>query len=500
LTTALSFEQLEVRRLLTVIMPKLFADTNTMYTPVTALPGATISVPTLRDAVIESNYLFNTVNSGVPNVIKLQAGTYALSIPNSVGGGYETASATGDLNINGDLTIQGVGAPGIPLTTIRQLAVDRVFAVNSPGLTVNLNYLAVTGGTAVDDGVAGTLPGTTTAEGGGLLASNDTLALSNVTFLGDRALGGNGTAASTGGRQAGGGAINDSGGTLDLSNVSFLCNSAVGGAGMNGNSASPGGGAGAAAAGGALYASGVAVTFGGASQASTVVFAGNQADGGAGGKGLGTTAANPINAGGAGGTGGFALGGGLYANAGATISEAATSSPAVLNLANFIANKVLGGNGGNGALTGGNGGQATPSGILSGGDGEGGGLYADASTITLQGGSMISNLAQSGAGGNGGAGASTGGGGGDSGHGVGGALFAIAGSTVRLTSVDICVNTAHALAGGNGGAGTGRLTAAASSYFKLPPPPSTRPISWTTGPSAEAAEAGERAAATAAAR
>ena len=389
--------------MLTVIMPTSLADTNTTFAPVSAAPAAIISVPTLRDAVIESNYLFATVNPGVANTIRLQAATYTLSIPNSATTGYETASATGDLNINGNLTVQGVGVPGVPLTTIKQQAMDRVFAVNTPSLTVNFNNLAITCGTAVDDAVAGTLPGTTTAQGGGIWAQGDTLALLTVTFRGDRALGGAGTATAFDGQTAQGGAVWDAGGTLAITNATFQTNSAIGGAGFAGTGASPFGGIGGGAYGGGLYATaGVAVTFGGASLSSTVNFQGNQADGGAGGAGASTSSALVLATGGIGGNGGAANGGALYADAGSTVGQAVASSPCsvLLNVANFTGNKVVGGNagkGGNGTMSGGFGGF--------GGTGFGAGLYTVAASITLRGGSISSNLAQGGAGGNGGSGA-----------------------------------------------------------------------------------------------
>ncbi len=187
LAARLSLEQLEDRRLLTIIVPGTFADTNAPFTPVSVGAAGTFTAPnlTLRDAVIEANYLYNSVNVGLANTIQLKAGTYTLSIANTAG--HETASAKGDLNINGNLTIQGAATSGGPKTTIQQKAADRVFDVNSTGLTVNLDNLTIAGGRAVDDAVAGHLPGAYTAEGGGLWAAGDTLELSNAIFKADRA-------------------------------------------------------------------------------------------------------------------------------------------------------------------------------------------------------------------------------------------------------------------------------------------------------------------------
>ena len=450
--------------MLTTLIPGTRLDNNTSFVPISLGPTASYTAPsfTLRDAVIEANYLFNTVNPGVANTISLKAGTYTLSVANA-STGYETASKSGDLNINGNLTIQGVGVATVPLTTINQTAADRVFAVNTPGLTVNFNNLAITGGKAVDDAVSGTLPGTSTAEGGGIWASGDTLALSTVTFQGDSAVGGAGTSAAAG-QNAEGGGLYDSGGlslqvrgsttkvpavsstsTLSLTNVTFQSNSATGGAGFNGISTTPAGGAGGGAYGGAVYTSNVVVTLSG-----TVTFNSNQAIGGAGGNGY-----SGSTVGGAGGLGGVAEGGAVDMYFG-SLSEVGSST-----LANFIGNKALGGaggNGGNGVQTGGNAGTQYGN---SGGYTVGGGLYADATAITLKGGSVISNLARGGAGGSGGSGASKGGLGGTGGGAGSGALEddtpydSSTYGTVTLTQVTVSGNTAASGVGGAGGAGTG---------------------------------------------
>ncbi|MGA2617734.1 MAG: hypothetical protein ABSF26_09000 [Thermoguttaceae bacterium] len=386
LATGLSLEQLEDRRLLTIIVPGTFADTNAPFAPVSVGPTAVYNPPhlTLRDAVIEANYLFGTVNPGVANTILLLSGTYMLSIANTAG--HEALSKTGDLNINSSLTIQGAATSGGPKTTIQQKAADRVFDVNATGLIVNFNNLTISGGTAVDDAVAGHLPGAYPAEGGGLWASGDTLGLSNVTFKGDRALGGAGTATSVS-QLAEGGAIWVSGGTLGLTGVTFQDNSALGGAGFNGTATAPNGGAGNNGYGGGLYATG-------------------------------------------------------------SVTVAGVVSPA--GSANFIGNKVVGGNGGNGANGASTGGGGGP-----GGFGFGGGLYDDSSTITLRGGSMSSNLAQGGAGGKGGNGATLGGDGGYGGEAGAAAAWFSGIDTVSLTEVNMSANTSQSGDGGAGGAGTG---------------------------------------------
>ncbi len=114
LAARLCLEQLEDRRLLTIIVPTTFGDTNTPFAPVSVGAAGTYTAPglTLRDAVIEANYLYNSVNLGVPNTIQLKAGTYTLGIANTAG--HEALSKTGDLNINSSLTIQGAATTGAP--------------------------------------------------------------------------------------------------------------------------------------------------------------------------------------------------------------------------------------------------------------------------------------------------------------------------------------------------------------------------------------------------
>ncbi len=431
LTSGLVGEQLEDRRLLTVLTPNTFADSNTSFNPAAYVLGSSATL-TLRDAVIEANWLYNTNSAtlGNANTISLKAGTYTLSIPNA-STGYETASATGDLNINSNLTIQGVGAATVPLTTINQTAADRVFAVNTPGLTENFCDLAIAGGKAVNDPSGAD----TFAEGGGIWASGDTLALSTVTFRGDCAVG----AAVSGAEDANyaiGGGMYDSSGTLGLTNVTFQSNSAVGGAG----SATAGYGNGGSALGGGLYTLEVAVTLGAASSISIVTFNGNQAVGGA----VGAPASPSAFRSGAGAYGGQANGGGMFADDGTTLIEASRS----LNVADFLLNKAVGstgGNGGSGNSSGGTGGQ--------GGNGLGGGLFAEGASITLRGGYFMANVAQGGVGGAGGNGIGVGGAGGLGGSGLGGALTQFFDAT-SLTQVIISLNKAQGGAGGAGGSGT----------------------------------------------
>jgi len=466
LGTRLSLERLEDRRLLTVITPMTFGDTNATFNPATYFtsppsPTGKISVPTLRDAVIEANYLYSTVNPGVANTISLQRGIYTLSIAN--GATHESASATGDLNITGNLTVQGFSIAGIPFTTISQTAADRVFEINA-GTTsvaptqVTFQNLTIQGGRAYDNGTD-VAPGTTAAEGGGILDTvGANLTLSGVILQNDRALGasGKGTSTATPGPEAAlGGGLYVSGGAVSLTNVTFLNDQAVAGGGAAGVGTSGAGGNGGMAIGGGLYANGTAVTFGSSSKLLSVVsFLGDKAIGGNGGNGTSG------DDGGSGGSGGAAEGGGLAAVGGATVGDTTSMNLTSfsLDLANFVGNAALGGNGGlggAGSTHGGSGGG--------GGGGAGGGLFSDGSTVTLTGGNLTGNLAQGGnAGGSGSGGAVpeglrhqplatlT-----EGGAGVGGGLAAVDDSVVSLTLLNVAGNTAKGGNGSPGGNGTG---------------------------------------------
>ena len=78
--------------------------------------ACTVSLCSLRDAVIAANA------SGGADIITLPAGTYTLTI----GGRGEDAAATGDLDINNSLTINGAGAA---TTIVDGGGLDRVFDI-----------------------------------------------------------------------------------------------------------------------------------------------------------------------------------------------------------------------------------------------------------------------------------------------------------------------------------------------------------------------------------
>ncbi len=157
--------------------------TTTADTP--TAPG----VCTLRDAVVASNTDTSVggcaAGSGA-DVIQLHRGsTYTLSIP----GRDEDASATGDLDVTGRLTINGKGA------TIDAGGVDRVLSVQETG-SLDLSHITLRGG-AADSSLD---PG----EGGALLNLGSTV-LKAVTVTDNRA------AEFTGGAVLNGGVLTISG-------------------------------------------------------------------------------------------------------------------------------------------------------------------------------------------------------------------------------------------------------------------------------------------------
>jgi CSLREA domain-containing protein len=97
--------------------------------------GPTQSECTLRAAIQEANALAG------PDTINLPAGTYTLTIA----GTGENATATGDLDITGDLVINGDGAN---TATVDGGALDTVFDI-LPGATVNISAITIQNGRGV---------------------------------------------------------------------------------------------------------------------------------------------------------------------------------------------------------------------------------------------------------------------------------------------------------------------------------------------------------------
>ena len=176
----------------------------------------------LRSAVMAANA------HGGPDKIVLPVGTFLLTIP----GADEQAAATGDLDINGNLTISGKGAGS---TAIDGNHLDRVIEVL--GGTVSISELTIRNGRAVAAG------------GGGFLNDGGKVTLTSVSVINnasvgldafdgldganglDGGLGGSGTAGQ-------GGGIFNADGSLSLVKSTVSSNLAIGGAGGNGGQGS----------------------------------------------------------------------------------------------------------------------------------------------------------------------------------------------------------------------------------------------------------------------
>jgi hypothetical protein len=103
----------------------------------------------------------------------LPAGTYTLTIA----GKGETASATGDLNVNVDMTITGAGPSN---TIIDGGAIDRVLLIRN-GVTLTLSGVTIRNGN----------PGAT-ADGGGIWSNGGRLVFGNAVLSGNSARNGGG--------------------------------------------------------------------------------------------------------------------------------------------------------------------------------------------------------------------------------------------------------------------------------------------------------------------
>jgi hypothetical protein len=144
----------------------------------------------LRSAIIAANA------SGQDCLIRLDTGTYTLSIKNTTG--QENHAARGDLDLTDSdhtVTIQGKG-PGVSIVNgngSRGIN-DRVFQVLG-GANAVFRNLTIEGGIAHDNGTGGAKPGGTEAEGGGVLVQGGGhVFFSQVTLMGNKAIGGNGRA------------------------------------------------------------------------------------------------------------------------------------------------------------------------------------------------------------------------------------------------------------------------------------------------------------------
>ena len=182
----------------------------------------------LREAIIAANAAAGA------DVILLPAGTYILAIP----GTGEGAAATGDLNINDDLTINGAGSS---TTIIDGGGLDRVFELSDPvpfsvtiqGVTIQNGFAPGSGGGIVLSGEVNlsldrvVIRDNTGSRGGGI-RNFSTLSVANSTFSDNEATGSG----------VDGGAISNSG-TLTVESSTFENNdalkygSAIGTGGLN---------------------------------------------------------------------------------------------------------------------------------------------------------------------------------------------------------------------------------------------------------------------------
>jgi hypothetical protein len=159
---------------------------------------------------------------GGSNTIKLHNGTYTLTIA----GANEDASATGDLDIAGNITIKGSGSAG---TIIDGNNMDRVIQI----LRGNVNISGIT----IQHGKAG--------GGGGLSNSGGRVTLSAAAVVGNQAIGVDGVTGlggqngspggnGTNGSDALGGGIFNGAGSLTITNSTISGNKTTGGAGGTG--------------------------------------------------------------------------------------------------------------------------------------------------------------------------------------------------------------------------------------------------------------------------
>jgi CSLREA domain-containing protein len=287
-----ALEALEDRTVPTTFVVTSFADSNAA--------GA----GSLRDAVLAANADAGTAT----DVIQLQAGTYTLSLQS--GGARANDAQSGSLNINNTahtLLIEGTGSTGTGATVIDASGLDdRAFQV-AGGVTVEFENLTIKGGLAHDDGATGATPGSTDAQGGGLLNLGGNVLLTNVQFSRNSARGG-------AGHNAQGAGIYTSGGSLTLNNSVVVANQLTAGPGASGHLGG-GGAQGGSGQGGGLYAGGGTVNL------TNDLIRSNQALGGRGGTGANAVAVFTPAQGGGGGQGGSGQGGGVYV-AGGTVNLA----------------------------------------------------------------------------------------------------------------------------------------------------------------------------------
>ena len=263
---------------------------------------------------------------GGSNQIILPAGTFTLTIP----GAGETAGATGDLDISGNLTIKGRNASK---TIIDGNNLDRVFDIL--GGKVSISKVTIQHGRVV-------------GEGGGVSQLGARVTLSSVRIINNLAIGLSGTNGANG-----------------ANSTTGLGGTGTGGAGGTGGE------------GGAIFNAAGSLSVSGSTIASNAADGGAGGAGGNGGEGVGANGTTSTgNAGqfgvggdgGIGGAGGAGLGGGVFNAAGATVTLSATT------ISSNVASGGAGGAGGQGGDgIGGHGGADSGTGAGTGGGGFGGG-------------------------------------------------------------------------------------------------------------------------------
>ena len=427
----------------------------------------------LRGAIIAAN----ADVSATPVIINLQtATTYNLTLTNAT---QENAAATGDLDITTSLhtvTIVGGGSSGPNASIIDAVGLntgnfrDRAFHLTGSGVIVIFQDLAIQNGKAADDGTSGASTNPTSQNtnrfGGGILNNGGSLTLDNVvvqscqalgkgdsviddhttldamggglasltgtgnvivtnsTFTGDTAVGGNGGNFNNGaGSNAKGGAIYFEGGTLNI-NGSRIDNSAA--SGGNGGSVSQSGmangGFGGFAQGGGVWVGGGTVTINNSTFESTTANGGNSGTGG-----NGSEPAGPAD------------GGGLYSLGNVTVTNST-----------FHLSGATGGNSGNTFGPTCVGGHTS----LEAGGARGGAIFADGGSLIINTATFASNFAIGGNGGNGGqndGGSLNCGAHGKGGFAFGGAIANNNGATVNMKHGTLSLNNAQA---GNTGVNT----------------------------------------------
>lgn len=190
----------------TIVHASTFAVNSTAdavdVNPGNGVCATSTNVCTLRAAIQETNALAGD------DVITLPAGTYTLAIT----GENEEDAATGDLDIHGNVTINGSTAN---TTIIDGGAIDRVFDIRSP-YDVTFTKLTIQNGKANDTQIF--------KFGGGAIRGGGNIVLDGVVLQGNHAVNGNV-----------GGAIlifgNPNGTSLNIKNSTISGNTAEGGSG-----------------------------------------------------------------------------------------------------------------------------------------------------------------------------------------------------------------------------------------------------------------------------